>query len=167
MACVDARLWACGPRTHHWADPPIQNRRIRRCGGGLEPVLLQRSSPVRPAGSDQELRCPSQPWWPSPHHVGVITRALPPVLQGKEDVGHTPSARPRCRRRLQSVAGVVLSCKATSLPGWWGRGGVLVKPSRPWHNTLELVCGLPCKPFPKTEWPWRAHTGLERGAEVV
>src|SRR5262245_1145837 len=51
MVGVDALLQVCRPCPPHWADPPIQNRRSRRCGGGLEPVPLQHSSPVRPAGS--------------------------------------------------------------------------------------------------------------------
>ena len=55
MSCVYALLRAFGPFTRHWADPPIQNRRLRRCGGGLEPVLLQRSSPVRTAGRELGL----------------------------------------------------------------------------------------------------------------
>ena len=39
-----------------------------------------------------------------------------------------------------------------------------------WHKTLALIIGLLCKPFPKTEEPWRARTGLEkrgRGGMIV
>jgi hypothetical protein len=92
MACVSARRRSCGPCIHHWVDPPIQNRRIRRCGGSLEPVPLQRASPVRPAGSEHGPRCLSQPWVPSPHHVGVRTCAVPPVLQGCGVVQRQPGA---------------------------------------------------------------------------
>src|SRR4029434_6309977 len=56
--------------------------RLRRCGGGLEPVPLQRSSPVRPAGSAAHARCPSQPGVPSPPLVEVLACALSLVLQG-------------------------------------------------------------------------------------
>jgi hypothetical protein len=47
MSYVYELLRAFGQFTRHWADTPIQNRRPRRCGGGLEPIPLQHSSQVR------------------------------------------------------------------------------------------------------------------------
>jgi hypothetical protein len=137
MAGVSARGWACGPCPHPWADPPIQNRRIRRCGDGLEPVPLQHSSPVRIVGSEPGPRCLSQPWAPSPHHVGVGACALPPMLQGCGVAQRQPGGRRHdralihqgaqsrerrtlatrppqvraVRRRLQGVAGVWQLCQ--------------------------------------------------------
>jgi hypothetical protein len=81
MACVYELVRTFGQCTRKWADPPIQNRRIRRCGGGLEHVPLRRSSPVRTEERDHGPRCPSRPFVTSQHHVGVFACALPPVLK--------------------------------------------------------------------------------------
>ena len=73
--------------------------------------------------------------------------------QSKEDVGHAPSASPRCWRRPQNVARGVRLCKSTSMQRVWGKGGVLVKPSRTWHNTLERVWACLANPFRKLQSP--------------
>src|SRR5215467_11665548 len=90
---------AC-PLTRHWADPPIQNRRIRRCEGGLEHVPLQRSSLGESREESHGPRCPSRPCVTSPHHVGVIPCALPPVLKCSRVVQRRPGSDRRHDRGL-------------------------------------------------------------------
>jgi len=46
---------ACGRCPRNWAPPPIQNRRLRRCGGGLEPVPWSCSLPVA-SGAQERWR---------------------------------------------------------------------------------------------------------------
>jgi len=45
-SCVYELLRAFGQFTRNWADTLIQNRQPRLCGGGLEHVPLQCTSPV-------------------------------------------------------------------------------------------------------------------------
>src|SRR5262245_16943666 len=80
MSCVSALLRAFGPFARHWADTPRQNRRSRRCGGGLEHVPLPHTSPVRTEGREHGPCLPSRPCVTSQHHVGVFTRTWPPRL---------------------------------------------------------------------------------------
>jgi hypothetical protein len=47
LSCVYELVRAFGQFARNWADTPIQNGQLRRCGGGLEDVLLQRISSVR------------------------------------------------------------------------------------------------------------------------
>src|SRR5215813_6434559 len=59
----------------NWADPPIQNRRIRRCGGGLAHVPSYSSSKVRTEGRDHGSHWPSRPFVISQDHIGILACA--------------------------------------------------------------------------------------------
>jgi hypothetical protein len=80
-SCVYELGRAFGRFSRNWADPPVPNRRTRRCERGLGYVSLQRISPVRTEGSDHGACIPSRPFVTSQHHVGALARTLPPVLQ--------------------------------------------------------------------------------------
>ena len=81
MVCVYELIRAFRKFIWKWADPPIQNRRIRRCGGGLEHVLLQCSLHARIERRDYGPRCSSRPFVTSQHHVRALARALSPRLK--------------------------------------------------------------------------------------
>ena len=71
--------WEC-TTTHLWADAPIQNRRPRRCGGGLGNIFLHYYSACENRGERARASLTvSAPCSPQPH-VGVLTRSLPEVL---------------------------------------------------------------------------------------
>jgi hypothetical protein len=64
---------AFGQFARNWADTPIQNRRPRRCRGGLEHILLHRSSRVRTEGRDQGSRLPWEEIMGLVYHKGART----------------------------------------------------------------------------------------------
>ena len=157
-ACTIAALLAWENRGQRaWAARPVS---------AMGDLSASRRSPrLRFASGTARL-------WRGPEAVGRAD-AMIETSHTRASIAEKGGRVPRALRKAalsektSMYGGVVLPCKATSLQGWWGRGGVLVKPSHTWHNTLESVCGWPCQPLPKTKWPWRAHTGLERGAGVV
>src|SRR4030095_10790698 len=71
---VYARGRACGPFARNWADTPIYNGQLRRCGGGLEDVPWQRLSCENRGRRAWALLTVSASC-DAEHHVRVLARA--------------------------------------------------------------------------------------------
>jgi hypothetical protein len=78
---VYALVRAFGQFPCNWAHTPIQNRRLRRCGEGLDHISLHCPSHVRTEGRDHGSRSPSRLFVTFQHHIGVFAHILPPMLK--------------------------------------------------------------------------------------